>query len=549
MERKLVISTLLNQVQVGIVEDGRLVEYYLERDEHDRQVGNIYKGRVANILPGMEAAFIDIGTGKNAFFFLADLPKAKRNEGLKVGETLLVQVTKEAVGKKGPRVTNVLSLPGRYLVFMPDQNHVGVSRQIEDNEERERLREIGERIRPDNVGIIIRTVAEGCTEAELSEDLEELCEKWSQVQKSRRKQGPSALVYRDYDLIHRILRDFYNPNITEVIVDSDDLRRQVEDELKILSSSETNMIRLYEGKTNVFTHYGLSRDLERACGNYVWLDCGGYLVFNQTEALLSIDVNTGKYVGKNDLQETVFKTNLEAVKEICYQLRLRNVGGIVIIDFIDMNEESNREAVLDELKKCLDADKTHTNLLGFTRLGLVELTRKKNKKLLSHILAAKCPHCSGSGRVPADETIALIIASEVKSHSLEDEVEAVLVYAHPAIAALIIGPSGSNLTSLEQRTGKKIFVRGDVTLQRHDYYITSGNIKELEQRAYPVSLGDELKVTILERHATHKNSGLTRVDGYTIECTDCAALVGKTVTIKILHLHKTVGIAQLISIN
>lgn len=549
MERKLVISVLLNQIQLGIVEDGRLAEYYLERDSHDRLVANIYKGRVDNILPGMGAAFIDIGIGRNAFFFLGDLPSQKKEQGLRVGETLLVQVTKEATRTKGPRVTGEISLPGRYLVFMPEQNHVGVSRQIEDDEERERLRAIGEEIRPQNVGLIIRTVAEGCSKEELEEDLKSLSNKWIRIEKYSRVKGSSSLIYQDYDLVHRVLRDFYEPNITEIIVDSEDLKEQVESELDLFGVVDSNVVKLHEGKVSIFTQYGLNRDLQRARENQVWLKCGGYLVFNQTEALLSIDVNTGKYVGKDDLQKTVLKTNLEAATEIAYQLRLRNVGGIVIIDFIDMDEEANREAVLAKLKESLDTDKTHTNILGFTRLGLVELTRKKNKKLLSHMLEVICPHCHGSGRIVSDETIALAIASEVNSLSLEDDVDAILIRSHSAIAAQIIGPSASNLESLEHRTGKTIFVRGDDALQRQEYRIISGEIKELERKAFPVQLGEQLTVQISEKHAKHKTSGLVRIDGFAIECLDCAKLVGKTVTIQITKIHRTSGVARLVSID
>ncbi|HHT69597.1 MAG TPA: Rne/Rng family ribonuclease [Firmicutes bacterium] len=470
MKRKIVISALLNQVQVGIVENGRLVEYYLERDSRDRLGSNIYKGRVENILPGMGAAFVDIGMAKNAFLFLAD-----SIDELKIGDSVMVQVSKEAVGTKGPRVTTRVSLPGRYLVLMPFQEHTGISRQITDETERARLKEIAEEIRPENMGLIVRTVAEHCTHEELEADVADLLEEWSRITNKHRGKSSSRLLYQDYDLVHRILRDLYASGNTTIVVDNADMQKRVQDELASLGVKEPVQVDLHQGKVDVFTHLGLKKELERAGNNRVWLDCGGYLVFNQTEALLSIDVNTGKYVGSKNLQDTVLKTNLEAAAEIAHQLRLRNTGGIVIIDFIDMADPSHREAVLQQLATSLSADKTRTNLLGFTRLGLVELTRKKTDRLLSHILDVDCPHCKGRGRVPSDETVAFQIAREVNSLALED-VEAIEVRCHPSVAGHVIGPGGSNLRELEKYIGKTVTVQGDESLPRQDYRVESYTI-------------------------------------------------------------------------
>lgn len=467
MKRTIVISVLLNQVQVGIVEDGRLVEYYLERDSKDRLGSNIYKGRVENVLPGMGAAFVDIGMAKNAFLLLADA-----TGDVKKGDSIMVQVSKEAVGTKGPRVTTKISLPGRYLVLMPLQDHTGVSRQITDETERQRLKEIAEDIRPENMGVIVRTVAEGASREALQADLAELLEEWAAIKEKHVSKVSSPLLYRDYDLVHRILRDLYASDNTTIVVDSPQMKSRVEEELEHLSPGETATVDLYGGKVELFTHLGLKKELERAASNRVWLDCGGYLIFNQTEALLSIDVNTGKYVGSKNLQDTVLKTNLQAAAEIAHQLRLRNTGGIVIIDFIDMSDPNNREAVFQELALHLRADKTRTNLLGFTRLGLVELTRKKTERLLSHVLEVDCPHCTGRGRVLSDETLAFQIAREVNSLARED-VERIEVLCHPAVAGMVIGPGGSNLRALEKHTGKKISVNGDAAMVRQDYEVQS----------------------------------------------------------------------------
>lgn len=550
MKRKIVISALLNQVQAGIVENGRLVEYYLERDRGDRVVGNIYKGRVENILPGMGAAFVDLGLEKNGFLFLADMPEQASGDGLKIGDTLLVQVSKEAVGTKGPRVTTDIALPGRYLVLLPYQDHVGISRQISQEAERARLKEIAQEIQPQEMGLIVRTVAEGCEREELQDDLQDLLVEWATIQGKHRgkaKQGGTnspRLVYQDYDLVHRILRDLYVPENTKITVDSAELQSRVEAELVSLGVKHLPPVEHYSGKVNLFTHLGLHKDLQRARNNRVWLDCGGYLIFNQTEALLSIDVNTGKYVGGQDLQATVLKTNLQAAEEIAHQLRLRNVGGIVIIDFIDMSKPDNREAVLEQLATSLAQDKTRTNLLGFTRLGLVELTRKKSKRLLSHLLETDCPHCQGTGRVTADETIAFQIAGEVNSLAVESEVEAILVRCHSAVAAQLIGPGGSNLDILEEQTGKSIFVRGDDALLRHSYQLVSGSVEQIQRQAYPVQVGDRLNLTILEPHEKHRGSGLARLDGFVIECLHCEHLVGQAVDLEITALHKTSALAR-----
>lgn len=544
MKRKIVISALLKQVQVGIVENGRLVEYYLERDCRDRLVGNIYKGRVENILPGMGAAFVDIGLEKNGFLFLADLGDQASSDQLRVGDTLLVQVSKEAVGTKGPRVTTDIALPGRHLVLMPYQSHTGISRQISADLERARLKEIAQELRPEGMGLIVRTVADGCEREELQEDLDDLLVKWATIQGKFKGKTKTPLVYQDYDLVHRILRDLYVPETTKIVVDSAELKTRVEEELVGLGVKNLPLVEHYSGKVNLFTYLGLHKDLQRARNNRVWLDCGGYLVFNQTEALLSIDVNTGKYVGGEDLQATVLKTNLQAAQEIAYQLRLRNVGGIVIIDFIDMSKPDNREAVLEQLAVSLAQDKTRTNLLGFTRLGLVELTRKKSKRLLSHLLEMDCPHCQGTGRVTADETLAFQIASEINSLASELDVEAILVRCHSAVAAQIIGPGGANLEALEAHTGKSIFVRGDDALSRQSYQLNSGTIDQVKGIAYPVKVGERLNLTILEPHARNRGNGLARVDGFVVECLDCGALVGQTVELEIIALHKTSAIAQ-----
>lgn len=548
MNRKIMISSLLNQVRVGIVEDSRLVEYYLEQSGDERLEGNVYKGQVVNILPGMEAAFVDIGTGRNAFLFLPDIGR-KARENLSVGHSLLVQVAKEGDGGKGPRVTPNIGLPGRFFVLMPHQAQTGISRRIVDKSERERLKEIAEEIRPEEMGLIVRTVAEGCSKKELKEDLHYLLREWKRIGRLNKTRAAPALLYRDYDLIHRIMRDQVAAEGTEIIVDSVELEKQVRSELKEIGLKKPHRVQLYSGTLDLFKHFGLQKDLERACGRRVWLNCGGYLIFDQTEALLSIDVNTGKYVGKKDLQQTVFRTNLEAAEEVARQLRLRNVGGIVIIDFIDMYKEENRKAVLQQLAVSLEADKTRTRLLGFTSLGLVELTRKKSRKPLYQMLQMECPLCAGAGRVIADEALALQIVLDIRSLILEQDVEAILVKCHSAVAAQIIGTEGSALKTLEEETGKTIFIKGHDNIARSSFELSSGTHEELKRQAYPVQVGERLRIEILDAHAKHGESGVGRINGFIIECLYCKSRIGETVEVEIVEVHRTSALARLVGGN
>ena len=487
---------------------------------------------------------MDIGLGKNAFLYMADLQNEPLERKLHIGDSVVVQVVKEAEGAKGPRVTTDITLPGRFLVLLPFQNTVGVSRQISDEEERARLKALAEEIRPRGIGLIVRTLAQDAGEDELREDLEDLLLEWNRLQKKLRTKGVGPLLYQDHDLVYRILRDLYSPP-TRIIVDTETLQRRVISELQELGL-ESSSVELYQGKLGIFTYLGLDKDLERARNPRVWLDCGGYLVINQTEALLTIDVNTGKYVGTTALKDTILRTNLEAAEEIARQLRLRNIGGIVIIDFIHMPDEGDREQVLARLADSLGADKTRTNLCGFTRLGLVELTRKKARRPLAQILEVDCPHCRGTGRVDSDETTAFRIAASITASAAEDGVEAVLVRCHPAVAAHLIGPGAKNLNLLEKQTGKAVFIRGDEGLPKREFELTCGDAAVLQEKALPVAVGDRITVEIVEPHAKNRGSGLARVAGYVIECLDCWSRVGQKVDVEVVEVYRTSALARLL---
>lgn len=404
MLKEIIVSSAGNRMRVAVLEDHVPVEVYFEPPGAEL-VGSIYKGRVENVLPGIEAAFVDIGLERNAFLYVKDarVLAGKRSgrlqiqQILKPGQEIIVQVIKSHFGAKGARVTAHVTLPGRYLVLATSVQHVGVSRRIGSPAERERLRQIAAALRPTGMGLIVRTAAEGVGEEELRHDLEMLVKRWEDICVKAREPAP-RLLYRDIDLLPRILRDFFTGDVNRLVVDSEALRQEVLSIIADLGPELKDRVFLETGP-DLMAAYGVEQEVERALKRRVWLKSGGYLVFDRTEAFTVIDVNTGKYVGSASLEETVVKTNLEAAREIARQLRLRNIGGIVIIDFIDMVEERHRQQVLSVLEEALRRDRVRSHLLGITKLGLVELTRKKSRPSLAEMLLQPCPHCGGTGYV------------------------------------------------------------------------------------------------------------------------------------------------------
>ena len=413
MYKEILVNNRAEDIRVAVLEDGVTAEIYLEPRQSRRLVGNIYKGRVENVLPGMQAAFVNIGLEKNAFLYIEDaLPARYADEnggrrdysGIYIGDVLkrdqelLVQVAKEHAGVKGPRVTTHITLPGRYAVLMPRTDYVGVSRRISAEKERERLRALAKLVKPQEMGVIVRTVAEGVAQDEFSQDIDIISELWQKTLRRSAKSPAPFLAHRDLDLVQRVMRDTFTEDVDRLLVDSPCDYEKVLDLLDIIGPHLKDKVYL-EDQKDLFAYYGVDHELERALRKKVWLKSGGYLVIDQAEALTVIDVNTGKYVGTTNLEDTVRKTNLEAAKEIVRHLRLRNLGGIIIVDFIDMQNEDSRTAVLQLLEEEIKKDRTKTNIFGLTRLGLVEMTRKKTRPSLSEILQKPCSHCGGRGRV------------------------------------------------------------------------------------------------------------------------------------------------------
>ncbi|MDD4048640.1 MAG: Rne/Rng family ribonuclease [Clostridia bacterium] len=475
MNKEILVQEADDETKVAVLEDGNLVEIYVERDLNERLVGNIYKGVIRNVLPGMQAAFVDIGLEKNAFLYAGDalvnvlcqrgnsFLNNQENDQLNIsdivkeGQEILVQIAKEPVGTKGARVTTKITLPGRYVVLMPNVDYIGISRRIQGDIERERLKEIAEQSKPKEMGIIVRTVAENVLENDIKEDIENLQKMWIRIMQRVKNTSGSVLVYKDVELVQRILRDLFSEDVKKLSVNSRNTMEKVIDYLDVTNSDLKSKVFLNDN-TNLFEKHFVDQELAKALKRKVWLKSGGYVIIDETEALTAIDVNTGKFVGKNNLEETVVFTNCEAAKEIARQLRLRNIGGIIIIDFIDMMEGEHRDKVLAVLEEELRKDKIKANILGITSLGLVEMTRKKVRQSLSNTLERICPYCEGKGRVVSEQTVYISLKKQLEKVAARTAADTIVIEASPQVVALIIGVGGSEQSKLETKIGKKITI-------------------------------------------------------------------------------------------
>lgn len=408
--KQLVVHSEAEWTQTALLENGRLIEFAAERVREYGVAGSFYKGRIVNVLPGMQAAFVDIGLKKNAFLYIDDMlpahpdrpskPKPSIEQIARKGQQVLVQITKEPFGGKGARVTMHYSLPGRYIVYMPDADYVAVSKKIEPEAERVRLKKLGERMRRSGEGLILRTVASSEHAKELEEDLERLRAQWESIRRSAETSQAPYELYRDLDLAQRMIRDVFDPEADELIVDEASQQERASAYLERMMPNVRPSVRLHRDSTPVFEAYPVERQLHRDFGRKIWLPGGGYLVWDQTEALTVVDVNTGKFTGADhSLETTVTDTNLEAAAEIARLLRLRDVGGIVIVDFIDMQEERNRARVLNHFEERLARDRTQTHIVGWTKLGLLEITRKKVRESGAGLFYETCVVCEGTGRI------------------------------------------------------------------------------------------------------------------------------------------------------
>lgn len=436
--KRIILNRSKLEIRGAILEDDKVVEIHIERYGDETLNGDIYKGKVANVLPGMESAFINIGLEKNAFLHVEDLIDFNRKEDkkdtkienlLKVGDEIIVQVISDPRDTKGARVTTNYTIPGKYLVLTPNNSHIAISKKIKDDKERERLEEIFTEITPEEMGVIIRTAAEGKTIYYFEKELQYLINKWREIEGKSKNSKIGEIVYKDNGLVERLLRDVLNEDIGEVIVDNEDDYWEVIDYIRTFSERDLKIkVILYKERENIFKWYGIDKEIFRSLKEKVELECGGSIVIQKTEALVSIDVNTGKNIGRDNLQETVLNTNIEAAREIAKQLRLRNLSGIIIIDFIDMKEAEAKEKVIEVLDRELQNDRIKTNIIHFTDLGLVEMTRKRQGKPLSYYYLTKCDKCDGTGKIESRKAIIERIFIEIKESSYDTDMSGLKLY-------------------------------------------------------------------------------------------------------------------------
>lgn len=504
MGREIIANIEATETRVAVMEHETLVNLFVERSEP--VAGNIYKSRVNNVLPGMDAAFVDIGLERNAFLHVEDI-RSQRLDGeeveesfgkgaiaerLRPGQEILVQVTKEPMGSKGARVTTYVALPAHYLVLMPTVNYVGVSRRITSEPERKRLRQIADRIRPEGMGVIVRTAAEGAAESLLADDVAFLQQMWQRVLERARTAKAPALVYQDLKLIRRVVRDLFTEDVDRFVIDSPEEHGRVADLLGSFAPQLKERLVLHRDAEPVFEKYGVEREIDRALRRKVWLKSGGYIMIDRTEALTVIDVNTGKYVGKTDLASTILKNNLEAVGEIVRQITLRDIGGIILADFIDMEKEDHRKKVLDALHDAVQRDRAKLHVIDLTALGLVEITRKRVYQDLEEIMRVPCPYCEGRGRVLSPDTMAMRVRRELRKLTRTSKAPAILVEVHPQVSGALFREGAGWVRALEESCDKLLRVRG-----REGLHIERVNIAEADSAeeldAMPASGGKRLQ--------------------------------------------------------
>jgi ribonuclease G len=485
MGKKIIINHTRHEIRVAIIDDGLVSEIFYERIKNKSVVGDIFKGKVLKVFPGMESAFIDIGLEKAAFLYVddirtdeddeedetsvlqSDLKPEKQNISslIKEGQDIMVQVSKGPIGSKGARITCNVTLPGRNLVFMPHVNNVGVSRQIRDEKERNRLRKIVSSIKPDNTGFIVRTVAAGRSEEEFKHDVEYLLNTWQETEKKFKTYRSPAILFEDLNLTFRTIRDMLAPDVDELVIDDNYEYEKIRKYLNTYLPRYSSILKLFKSKVPIFDHFGISIEIDKAMSRKVYLKSGGHLVIDQSEALTAIDVNTGRFTGSDSHEDTILTTNLESVKEIVHQLKLRDIGGIIIIDFIDMESLENRQKVYNALKNELKKDKARTKALPISEIGLVEMTRKRNRENLNRFLREPCPYCNGRARILSPESIIYDIYREINRLVKEENPpQNLLIGLHPDVAEYL------ELEEIETFRSMERLIKGTISLQVSEKY-------------------------------------------------------------------------------
>jgi ribonuclease G len=484
MNEEILVNHTAHETRIAVVQQGVVQELHIERAASRGLVGNAYLGKVSRVLPGMQSAFIDIGLERAAFLHVADLWQSRATahgsghqmpieKVLFEGQPLLVQVIKDPLGTKGARLSTQISIAGRLLVYLPQDPHVGVSQRIDDEAERARLKALLQQLLPadERGGFIIRTSAEDCDDAELEADVEYLRKRWRQILDECKRRPAPSLLYQELSLSQRILRDVAGERTASVLIDSRDERERMVEFASTYVPTLATRIQPFAGERPLFELHGVEGEIEKALARRVDLKSGGYLIFDQTEALTTIDVNTGGFVGGRNFDDTIFRTNLEAAHAIARQLRLRNLGGIVIVDFIDMASAEHRDAVLQELRRALARDRTRTSVNGFTALGLVELTRKRTRESLAHVLCEACPTCAGRGELKTARTVCYEILREIQREARQFNPKEFRILASQDVIDLFLEEESQPLALLGDAIGKKISLQVESIYSQEQYDI------------------------------------------------------------------------------
>lgn len=557
-EKELFISIDKYETRVAILEEKILTELYLERSKEDHIVGNIYLGRVKNILPGLEAAFVDIGLEKNAFLYVKEIvypteeiphDERKIKDLLRRKDEILVQVTKEQIGNKGARVTGEITLPGRYLVLLPYNEFAGASRRLPD-EERKRLYELCQKIKPRGMGIIARTAAMNIGLTELVKDLSWLRSEWIKLRRASKGMSAPSLVYREPTLVKRVIRDIFNQEFEAVYIDSIEEYNKIISYLNVVSPGLAERIHLYQGQENLFYRYHIDEQIEKALQREVTLPSGGTIVIDHTEALTSIDVNTGSYIGRSDLAETIFQTNSEAALEVSRQIRLRDIGGIIVIDFIDMEDAHQREEFFKLFKSMLAKDRAKIKILEMSKLGLVELARENIPGGLHETYFQKCIQCEGKGFIISVEAMAIMAERKIRQICQTQNYEAFLIKLHPKVAGLVIGKGGARLSKLEKETGKFIAIQSEEECPMETFdVVAKGSKIRIEKLSLPVYEGENVTVVVQEPHSLNAVDGIALIDGYTINISGGREFLHHRVKVRINTVTRTCAYAEIIGVD
>lgn len=508
MKQRIIINADAYETRVAILEHDELAELFVERAEQRRNVGDIYKGRINAVLPGMQSAFVDLGLPKTGFLHASDLaeslsgledlsdaddttgdrqkrrraPIPKIEDHLKKGQEVLVQITKESIGTKGPRVTQQISLPGRFCVLMPGVDHVGVSRRIEERSERQRIKAIIHDLKPANVGLIARTAGEGKGDAEYAADIKHLTRLWQKIEKKSQGSRAPALVHRELEMTASLIRDLFTEEVEEVFIDDKGSFAEIERYLKAVSPELADRVKHYRGKDPIFDAFGIESQIEKTFERKVWLKKGGYICIDHAEALVAVDVNTGRFTGKKNQEETIFRTNMEAAVEVPRQLRLRDIGGIIVVDFIDMENDSNKRAVLDTLRSELRKDRARTKAFAVSELGLVEMTRQRERSSLLHYYTEDCPTCGGLGKVPSSETMLVKLERAMRRVMAMGGHKRISVKVAPDVALYFVEQEARRFSELEKRFKIAIDLKDDPQLKRGEMKIYSEKKQELTKQ-------------------------------------------------------------------